>query len=118
MDILSIKSIVNSDQLPEDMRASMIISVLAKDKEVIPLILEIIDVERKQKEELIVDMNLELSRAEVHIKNPTLASGINSTKAKDEELKLAQAKEFVLNHITAFYVKYKEVINHCFNKQV
>lgn len=118
MDIEKIRQIVNNEQSPVDHMENGIIQVLAKDQNVIPMILKIIEVERNKKDELIMDMNLELSRAEVHIKNPTLASGINSTKEKDYPLKFEQAKEYVLNHITAFYVKYKGVITHCFNKQV
>ena len=121
MNIDKIKEIVNST-MPEDAKRHFIIQVLAQDKKVIPTMMEILEEERTQTKELITDMNLELSRADVHIQNPTLGHGeVKSTtkdKVKIEEIKKAQAKEFVLNHITAFYVKYKGRITHCFNKQV
>ena len=122
MDLEKIREIVNRESLPEEAKEFLIIQVLATDKKVIPLIMKVLDEERSQNHELICDMNLELSRADVHIENPTLGCGEIKSSTKDkskiEEIKRAQAKEFVLNHITAFYVKYKGKITHCFNKQV
>lgn len=114
MNIDKIKTIVNDPLLSDMEKESKIISVISQDDNAIPTLLAILSAERNFKKQLLLDMNLELSRADVHIQNPTLAA----RDAKKDEQKLAQAREFVLNHITAFYVKYKGHISHCFNKQV
>ena len=67
MKIDSIKTIVNNVLLPDDMKRSMIISILAKDENVIPDILSILKQERISSKELITDLNLELSRAHCYI---------------------------------------------------
>jgi hypothetical protein len=67
MDIDSIKKIVNSN-IPDESKRQCIIGILANDKDVIPEILQILNEERKQKENLILDFNAELSRALVVLK--------------------------------------------------
>lgn len=124
MNINKITEIVKNPLLPHEAKEVLIIQVLAQDKNVIPTMMKILKEEREQNHELLMDMNLELSRADVHIENPMLGCGEVTMKAtaknkeKIEEIKRSQAREFVLNHITAFYVKYKGRITHCFNKQV
>lgn len=116
MRIDKIKEIVNSKST-DIIKENQIIEELSKDKNVIPTLLKILDRERINKEELLMDMNLELSRADIHIKEPTLACGeINKKipKNKIEEVKLKQAKDYVLNNISNFYKKYEELIKHCF----
>lgn len=71
MDIDSIKKIVNSN-IPDELKAQHIISILANDKDVIPEILQILDEERKQKENLILDSHSELSRALVVLNDKNL----------------------------------------------
>ena len=73
MDIKSIKQIVNSD-LPIDYQEKVILSILADDKKVIPYIMEILDNERKQSKELILDTNSELSRALLVLNDENLKS--------------------------------------------
>lgn len=115
MNIEKITSVIINPHYDDKQKESKIIDVLAEDPDCIEMVLRIIAGERRMKDELITDMNLELSRADVHIQEPLLASGI--PKGKDAEKRI-HAKEFVLNHITAFYVKHKGQITHCFNKQV
>ena len=62
MDIKSIKQIVNSD-FPINYQEKAILSILANDKKVIPYIMEILQNERENSKELILDTNAELSRA-------------------------------------------------------
>lgn len=112
--IEKIKNILNQDHLSDSQKWNGILQEIASDENAVPHIMQLLAVERSSKKRLIDDMNLELSRADVHIQNPTLAA--RDDKAKDY-IKEAQAKEYVLNHITAFYVKYKGIITHCFNKQ-
>ena len=73
MDIKSIKQIVNSD-LPTDYQEEAILSILADDKKVIPYIMEILENERKQSKELILDTNSELSRALLVLNDENLKS--------------------------------------------
>ncbi len=112
MDISKIALIVNSIQLDSSAKEELIIQVIAEDPKAIPLIMKMLAQERSSNKELILDMNLELSRAHLHIKHPTLASG---GKSKKEEVQLMQAREFVLDKITEFYVKYRGKIRNCFN---
>lgn len=115
MNIEEIKSIVNNDFLPDKSKEIAIINILSQDKNVIPTLLKILEQERKVKNELITDMNLELSRADEYIREPILFAKDKQSKNKD--LKLNQAREFIINNITIFYHKYRDVITHCFNKQ-
>lgn len=85
MDIKNIKQIVNSD-LPIDYQEKAILSVLANDKKVIPYIMEILENERKQNKELLLDTNMELSRALITLNaNPSDATGYNSGRDIPEE---------------------------------
>lgn len=115
MNIEIIKEVVNDPILPDEAKSDKILQIIAKDKNAIPTVMQLLAAERQFKDALISDMNLELSRADVHIQDPMLAS---KDKAAREHIQLVQASEYVLNHITAFYVKYKGAITHCFNKQL
>lgn len=116
MDINRIGEIATDDRLSHDQKERQIISVLSQDERVIPIMMEILSQERELKKRLIMDMNFELSRADVHIQLPTLAA--RDKGHKNEEVKQMEAREFVLNNITAFYHRYKGIVSHCFNKQV
>lgn len=76
MDITSIKNVVNSN-LPLDYQEKAILSIIAKDKQAIPYIMEILDNERKINKELISDSNAELSRALVVLSDKNLKSNKN-----------------------------------------
>jgi len=106
MNIKKLKSIINSE-LPEYVIESQVINLLAKDKNVIPDILKILESERNLKNDLITDMNLELSRAHIYIEL--------STETK-KQAKDSFNKSFVINEIKNFYTKYKSNIKHCFNR--
>lgn len=118
MDLKKIKEIIDHKIYDDQTKERLIIQHLATDESVIPDVLRILTLERETKKQLIQDMNLELSRADVHIQHPTLASGEYGNKKSDQKLNEQKAKEFVLNHITGFYIKYKGIITHCFNKQI
>lgn len=118
MNLKKIKEIVDHKIYDDQTKERLIIEHLATDESVTPAILKILLSEREMKKQLIQDMNLELSRADVHIQHPDLASGESSNKKSDKKLNEQKAKEFVLNHITGFYIKYKGIVTHCFNKQV
>ena len=106
MDIKTIKSIANSEQ-PNDVKEMLIIRVLATDKNVIPMIMDILQAERKSQKELIQDLNLELSRAHIYI---------DMRPESKKESKESFDKGFLLDEIAKFYIKYKGKVTHCFNR--
>lgn len=116
MDIEEIKKIINHEMYPDSTKEHLIIDHLASDKNCIPVLLKMLQMERTAKDELIKDMNLELSRADIHIQEPMLCG--SNKELKGELAKFNAAKQFILNCITVFYHKYKGQITHCFNKQI
>lgn len=94
MDIEKIKQIVNT-QLPDATKESLIISVIATDKNVIPNILSIIQIERENNKELILDCNMELSRALLTLEK-------NNKKIIDPK--------WVTQEIKKFYKKWENTI--------
>ena len=97
MDIKGIKDIVNSDNLSDGAKESKIIDCLAQDENVIPLMMTILNREREMKSEVLVEMNVLLSKAESGLENPKL-----------------NTDGFMQKEIIEFYKKYKNVVNHCF----
>lgn len=99
MDIKSIKEIVNSN-LPNDYQENAILSILANDKKVIPYIMEILENERKQNKELILDSNAELSRALIVL---------NDDNLKPNKKIVAEPK-WVAGEIKKHYLKWKDYV--------
>ncbi len=106
MDIKSIKKIVSSNY-PDDIKEKLIIDVLALDSNAIPLVMEVLQKERKSKKELVRDLNLELSRAHIYIDMRP-----ESKKEGRENVN----KGFLLDQIAKFYIKHKGEVTHCFNR--
>lgn len=106
MDIKSIKQIINSD-LPIDYQEKAIFSIIADDKKAIPYIMEILDNERKQTKELLLDTNVELSRALIVL---------NDNYLKYNKKVVADPK-WVVGEIKKHYLKWKDYIKCCFNVQ-
>ncbi len=106
MDIKTLKEIINSD-LPDNFKEDLIIESLSQDESAIPVILKILNKERIAKKELILDMNLELSRAHIYIE---------SRPESKRDIKQSFNKEFILDEIGKFYAKYKSIVSHCFNR--
>ena len=104
MDIKTIKQIVNSN-LPADHQERAILSVLADDKKVIPYIMEILDNERKQTKELLLDTNAELSRALIVLKDDNLRYN----------KKVVADPKWVVGEIKKHYLKWKDYIKCTFN---
>jgi hypothetical protein len=96
MNLPELKSIINSG-LPDDIIKSEIINSLAKDENIIPVIMKILERERAFKKELLLDMNLLLSKAHV---------GLDSKKLNKDG--------FMQKEIIEFYRKYKGYVGHCF----
>src|SRR5690606_13690207 len=96
MNIQELKSIINSG-LPDDIVKSEIINSLAKDENVIPVVMEILERERQFKKEIHDEMNVLLSKAHI---------GLDDKKFNDGN--------FMQKEIIEFYTKYKGYVAHCF----
>lgn len=96
MKIDLIKSIVNSN-MPIEYQKQSICSIIGNDDDSIGIIFEIIKERTRQDKELIIDTNLELSRALVYVDNP------KSIK-----------RDFVKGEIHKHYLKWKDTIKCCF----
>lgn len=106
MNIQAIKTIVNSDY-PNEIKESLIIEVLSKDEKVIPKLLEILQLERTSKQELISEMNLQLSRIQTFVEHSEM-----------ELKKFGNADtEFILEEVDKFYKNYKDQVSHCFKNK-
>lgn len=106
MDIKCIKEIVNSN-LPLDYQEKAILSVLANDTKVIPYIMEILDNERKQNKELLLDTNVELSRALIVLDDDNLKAN----------KKVVSDPKWVAGEIKKHYLKWKDYIKCTFKVQ-
>lgn len=107
MKIDQIKAIVNNNLFPDSAKRSMIIKIIAADENAIPDILQILNEERADKKQMMLDMNLELSRTHIYVDEYT-------ESAKME--KGTFNKGFILDNISKFYLKYEGKITHCFNR--
>jgi hypothetical protein len=96
MNLDYIKKVLDSG-MPAELKRRSILSIISKDENAIPEILEILNHERARKKELILEMNMQLSRADMTRKAPTL---------NDDD--------FVTKEIKKFYEENKEQVRHCF----
>lgn len=106
MDLQLIKYIINTD-FSDQIKQEIILESIASDKKAIPYILDLLERERKEKKELIKDLNFELSRTDVFIQLlPKIKQRKNNTLTK----------EFILGCISELYKKHKGKISNCFKK--
>jgi len=96
MNLKKIKEVFDYN-IPDEAKEKLIIRILAEDKNVIPTIMEILDYERNQNKELLLEMNMQLSRAHIGLDNPKM----NKNK-------------FIQDEIIQFYLKNNNKIGHCF----
>ena len=96
MNLQELKSIINSG-LSDDVIKSEIINSLAKDENIIPIVMKILERERQFKKEIHDEMNVLLSKAHV---------GLDDKKFNDGN--------FMQKEIIEFYTKYKCYVGHCF----
>lgn len=96
MNIKELKSIINSG-LPDDVIKSEIINSLAKDENVIPVVIRILERERQFKKEIHNEMNVILSKAHIGLDDKKFNEG-----------------NFIQKEIIDFYTKYKGYVGHCF----
>jgi hypothetical protein len=98
MNVQELKSIINSG-LPDEVVKSEIINSLAKDENVIPVVMRILERERELKKEIHSEMNLLLSKAHI---------GLDNKKFNEDD--------FMQKEIIEFYTKYRGYVGHCFKK--
>lgn len=96
MNIKELKSIINSG-LPDDVIKSEIINSLAKDENVIPVVMKILERERQFKKEIHEEMNVLLSKAHIGLDDKKFNEG-----------------NFMQKEIIDFYTKHKGYVGHCF----
>lgn len=109
MNLLPLDKIqlVLSNQLLDDESKSMsILALIAYDKNAIPFIMDMLQHERKESRQLILDMNLELSRTHFYLDQHALENPENKKQSLN--------KAWVISKVQEFYVKYKGVINYVF----
>lgn len=97
MDINKIKQVVNSSVITDAQKESYILSILSEDKNVIPMILGILDAERDTNRDVLLETNAELSRALVVLKD-------NNLKWNK---KIIADPEWVVGEIIKHYQKWK-----------
>ena len=103
MDIKKIRDIINLN-LPDEATENYLIAVISDDKKVIPTLLEMLDSERKLKEKLLSDTNVELSRALVVLQDKNLKYN----------KKIIADPQWVVGEIIKHYKKWKDYIGCCF----
>ena len=112
MDIKLITKIATNPILNDEQKRRGIINAIAQDQTALSDVLEILHEERMLRGQLMTDMNLELSRAHIFIDSfmPPIP------KLKKGEKTESFNKSFVLDEIAKFYIKYKSMVSHCFNR--
>jgi hypothetical protein len=104
MDLKKIKGILDLD-IPDKLKETYILATMADDDKVIPMILDILNLERDRNKSLITDSNAELSRALVVLKD----SNLKYNK------KIIVDPKWVSGEIIKHYQKWKGYIGCCFN---
>lgn len=99
MNVKKIKEVVNLE-ISDEKKERLILSIIADDKKAIPTILNILNVEREKREELILDSNAELSRALVVLKDDNLKYN----------KKIIADPKWVAGEIIKHYQKWKDYV--------
>lgn len=84
---------------PDDALRYAVLEVLSEDKELIPDLIQMLQHERSQQRDLLLDCNLNLSRAHLTLRNKKLQKANGA---------------FVDEEICNFYERWKGKIGHCF----
>jgi len=102
MNLEKLKHILNLESRDE-VKEVLFLEQLSKEEDIIPKILQLLQAERSRNQNIISDMNFELSRTFAYI-----------TEAGFDKKKKGFSAEFVLGEIKAFYRKYKTTISHTY----
>jgi hypothetical protein len=95
MDLTKIAEVLAAE-IPKEMKRLAILMVISEDENAIPSLLQILANERQKKKELILEMNVQLSRAHMGLIEPKLDT------------------KFMIEEINKFYKENKEQLKHCF----
>lgn len=106
MNIEKIKEVVNNNTLPAYIQKQLILYIIAADREAVPMVLEMLNNEREESHNLILDSNLELSRALIALEDPNIGK-----KKPKPIIELG----FVVGEIKNHYIKWQHKIKCCFN---
>jgi hypothetical protein len=106
MDIERLKKVLNDSNFPDELKKDEIVRILAKDKDVIPNVLDILKNERESKSELCSDLMVELARAYIYI---------DTIKEPKSQSKESFNKKFVISEMDKMYLKHKSALNHPVN---
>lgn len=102
MNLEKIKQVLDL-KINDEVKRSYILNLIADDKRIFQDLLTILSTERERSRELITDLNIELSKAHIYI-NDTKTTGGKRTIDRST----------ILEHITNFYKKNKDIITHHF----
>lgn len=89
--------------LPEEQGKHVIMLYMSQDKNIIPSLIGMLEMERETKKELLRDMNLNLSR--------NLLGLIHNSGVKKEDV---EQREFFIKETKEFYITNEEQVRCCF----
>lgn len=97
----------------EETRVQMLLEAISRDAEAMDYIFATMARDRETKDELIRELNHELSRADVFIKEVVL----ENRALKDGGNKQKVLREFILEGIEKFYKANAALVKHCYPKK-
>lgn len=101
MNLKEIKSIIEDPFSSKDYR---ILELIAKDRNAINYVLSMLNREREEQEEKILDASLALSMAHKYIVD----------NKKDKRSRVLPTRDIALEKVLDFFLKYKDSISSCF----
>lgn len=99
MDLKKIQTILNTSH-SDSLKRSVILDIIAEDENALVDMMKILATERERKRELISEMNMQLSRADVFIKCPKIAES-----------------DFITGEIEKFYQQHSSMVTHCYQNK-
>lgn len=98
MDLDKIQEVLSSG-MPNAVKQNTILKILSEDESVLENMMKILDFERERKKALILEMNMQLSRADTFIRCPRIAES-----------------DFITGEIEKFYRDHKGQVSHCYQQ--
>lgn len=98
MDIRAIKTILEIEEWDDELKKKAILNVIASDDKSVTLLSEIIQMRFERDQDLINELNLNLSRAATFIHGNSQAE-----------------RSFVMDRLESFYSNHRKRLKDCFN---
>lgn len=98
MDLNKIQKILSTNH-SDSLKRNVILDIIAEDEEALLDMMKILVTERERKRELIMEMNFQLSRADVFIQCPKIAES-----------------DFITGEIKKFYDQH-HMVSHCYKER-